>query len=193
MKTFHFNCLLAAGCIFTMLLILNCYTMLQHPMVVETGAASDSLAESMEVAHNQDCIQCHTKHQQQYYMYGSDHYDNYSGWNPGWQYYNYNPWWVNSAYYSSPASDDNRDIPRPTDFGRRRRSGGTDSGNSGMSSGSRANSGSSSVPSLSKKKSDSKQRSSEDSSEKRTISRRQRSSSDDDSKKKSSDAKKRKE
>ena len=194
MRKYHFNYLLVAGLIFFMISILGCYTMLHHPMIVETTEAEDDHPEPMEVDHRQDCMQCHQSPHQRSFIYG--YYDFYHepGWSPGWQYFYDTPWWMNDFYYSSSQGNDENNVPRPTDFGRRRRTGDTsDSENSGISRSGSGSSGGWSGSSLAKKKSDSSsKRSSEETSGKRTVSRRQRSSSDDEESNKKSETKKRK-
>ncbi|MBN1352342.1 hypothetical protein JXJ21_23295 [candidate division KSB1 bacterium] len=189
----HFKYFLTGSLMFAVVSILSCYTMLQHPVVVES--AEEETYESqmpIDVQHNQDCIQCHQQAHHQVYLYGQDFYADDYHWRPSWQYYNYTPWWVNSFYYSSGADENTSsdDLPRPTDFGRRRRSG-DDSGSFGSGINSQS-SGSSSMPSLSKQKSDSestKRSADGDASGKRTITRRQRSDKKEEAQKESDDKK----
>jgi hypothetical protein len=170
--------------------LVGCYTILNHPTVIEDDATPEATAEevtpapteseSADISHNVDCIQCHTPEQHQFVNRYYDHYDldvvenseldYYWGASSTANFYYQMPWWVNDFYYSVPTagghSQSNDSLPNPNDYSRRRSSGSYDQsvmGNSTSgSAGGVSSMSSSSSSNQSSKNDDQKQRTSVD-------------------------------
>lgn len=127
-------------------IFVGCYTMLNHPAVMEdpvvetTNSGENEPLEAIgaplsEVSHGENCIDCHTQRNiplSHGYM-GSNItiYEENRGniseyyWQitPSANYYYATPWWANEFYYTPVPSQQlgtENDLPTPNDFSRRR-------------------------------------------------------------------------
>lgn len=132
--------------IFLSIVFVGCYTMLNHPAVMEDQSISQIQTEEseqreviespiIEVNHSENCIDCHTQRNiplaNGYLGSNISIYEEHRGgiaeyyWQitPSANYYYSTPWWTNEFYYTPVPSQQlpgNEDLPTPNDFSRRR-------------------------------------------------------------------------
>jgi hypothetical protein len=188
------------------LIFVGCYTMLNHPAVMEDQPVDQNLTEEsepldeafsspmLEVNHGENCIDCHTQRHiplsngylgSNITIYEEDHGDiseYYWQITPSANFYYATPWWANEFYYTASPSQQlpgDNDLPTPNDFSRRRPS----STNTGSASGSIG--GSSASSALSKELTDDNDTSNNSTSKRASTGDRQNAG---DHQKKSSDS-----
>ncbi|MBN2091780.1 hypothetical protein JW964_19350 [candidate division KSB1 bacterium] len=180
--------------IFLSIIFVGCYTMLNHPSVMEDQSIEQATAiegESLEaietpiseVNHGENCIDCHTQRNiplQTGYMgsditiYEENHGDiseYYWQITPSANYYYSKPWWANEFYYTPVPSQQlgsENALPTPNDFSRRRPSSNANSGATSSSIG-----GGSAASALSKQLSDDNENSTRSTSKRASTDNRQ--------------------